>query len=208
MSSAAAIMVTAASAQAGTYIPVPMVPGAVSEIVFSINNHNVVAGSYRDSANVEHGFSARWTAATGQPSTRRSTAPPARKPDILTIMVRSRAWRSTRNSKWARNSTFTQGQVQNFLAQWPAAGWHRAGYEQHRTSVGDYIGASGKTMGYMGQNGKYIEDFKFHLKATGIFCRSAREGSPTLLQSPQVITLMITAWSKVSFKKTTVSLEL
>lgn len=42
--------------QAGTYIPVPMVPGAVSQIVFAINNHNVVAGSFRDANNVEHGF--------------------------------------------------------------------------------------------------------------------------------------------------------
>src|SRR3954453_6165100 len=55
---AAAAMIGAAGSagQAGTYIPVPMVPGAVSEIAFSINNKNIVAGSFRDSANVEHGF--------------------------------------------------------------------------------------------------------------------------------------------------------
>jgi hypothetical protein len=53
---AAAMAVSTGTLQAGTYIPVPMVPGAVSEIAFSINNHNVVTGSFRDSANVEHGF--------------------------------------------------------------------------------------------------------------------------------------------------------
>jgi len=53
---AVAVAAAAGSANAGTYIPVPMVPGAVSEIAFSINNKNVVAGSFRDSANVEHGF--------------------------------------------------------------------------------------------------------------------------------------------------------
>ncbi|MBV9063689.1 MAG: hypothetical protein JOY77_12285, partial [Alphaproteobacteria bacterium] len=53
---AVAVAAAAGSANAGTYIPVPMVPGAVSEIAFSINNKNIVAGSYRDSANVEHGF--------------------------------------------------------------------------------------------------------------------------------------------------------
>ena len=52
----AALIVTISAAQAGTYIPVPMVPGAMSEIVFGINDSNVVAGSYRDSANVEHAF--------------------------------------------------------------------------------------------------------------------------------------------------------
>jgi uncharacterized membrane protein len=56
VAAAAMIAATGLVAHAGTYIPVPMVAGAVSEIVFSINNHNVVAGSYRDSANVEHGF--------------------------------------------------------------------------------------------------------------------------------------------------------
>src|SRR4051812_8327338 len=52
----AMLLLDVVSALAGTYIPVPMVPGAKSQIVFSINNHNVVAGSFRDSANVEHGF--------------------------------------------------------------------------------------------------------------------------------------------------------
>lgn len=43
-------------AQAATIINVPMVSGAVSQTVFGINDSNVVAGSYHDSAGIEHGF--------------------------------------------------------------------------------------------------------------------------------------------------------
>lgn len=44
------------AAQAATIITVPLVPGAVNQTVFGINDSNVIAGAYHDSAGVEHGF--------------------------------------------------------------------------------------------------------------------------------------------------------
>lgn len=43
-------------AQAATIISVPMVPGAVDQTVFGINDSNVIAGAFHDSAGIEHGF--------------------------------------------------------------------------------------------------------------------------------------------------------
>ena len=42
--------------QAATLVTVTPPPGAVATVAFGINNQNVIAGSYFDSAGVEHGF--------------------------------------------------------------------------------------------------------------------------------------------------------
>ncbi|MBV9063738.1 MAG: hypothetical protein JOY77_12545, partial [Alphaproteobacteria bacterium] len=44
------------AAGAATYIPVVPPPGAASVTVFDINDSNIIAGSFNDSAGVEHGF--------------------------------------------------------------------------------------------------------------------------------------------------------
>jgi hypothetical protein len=52
----AALLANSAEAAKATYIPVVPPAGAVSTTVFSINDSNIIAGSYNDSAGVEHGF--------------------------------------------------------------------------------------------------------------------------------------------------------
>src|ERR1051326_2553602 len=54
--SVAGLAMFASGAQAATYIPVTLPAGASSGTVFGINDTNVIAGSFRDSAGVEHGF--------------------------------------------------------------------------------------------------------------------------------------------------------
>src|SRR2546423_1515771 len=49
-------LTTASQAYAATLVPVTPPAGAAATIVFGINEHNVIAGSYFDSAGVEHGF--------------------------------------------------------------------------------------------------------------------------------------------------------
>jgi hypothetical protein len=54
---AAALMLgSPAEAAKVTYIPVPAPAGSTVTTVFSINDQNIIAGSYRDSSSVEHGF--------------------------------------------------------------------------------------------------------------------------------------------------------
>jgi uncharacterized membrane protein len=45
-----------AASHAATVVVVTPPPGAVQSIVFGINNHNVIAGSWIDTSNVTHGF--------------------------------------------------------------------------------------------------------------------------------------------------------
>src|ERR1043165_4705362 len=49
-------LLAASSALAGTLVPVTPFPGATTTIVFGINDAGVIAGSYRDSNGIEHGF--------------------------------------------------------------------------------------------------------------------------------------------------------
>lgn len=57
LSAAAALLLTCAAAGAAeTLIPVPPVPGSVATTVFTINDKNVVAGSYTTADGREHGF--------------------------------------------------------------------------------------------------------------------------------------------------------
>lgn len=49
-------LLAASSALAGTLVPVTPFPGAATTIVFGINDDGVIAGSYRDSDGIEHGF--------------------------------------------------------------------------------------------------------------------------------------------------------
>jgi len=47
---------TGANAKGATYVPIALPNGAVSLAPFGINDDNIVAGSYTDSAGVQHGF--------------------------------------------------------------------------------------------------------------------------------------------------------
>src|ERR1044071_2471165 len=49
-------LLAASSALGGTLVPVTPFPGATTTIVFGINDDGVIAGSYRDSDGIEHGF--------------------------------------------------------------------------------------------------------------------------------------------------------
>lgn len=52
----ASLLMCSTAIAAETLIPVPPVPGSVATTVFSINDDNVIAGSYKTSDSVEHAF--------------------------------------------------------------------------------------------------------------------------------------------------------
>lgn len=177
-SAAVAIMTTAAlNASAGTYIPVPMVPGAVSEIVFGINDSNVVAGSFRDSANVEHGFfgpldGSNWTVFDapfdGTTGTEARYINDHGAITGIAINPNFKVGEEFYRSPKGKFKVFSlNGQPLDGVAQ---------GMNSSGASVGDYINAEGKTVGYIGQNGKYVEDFKLHLKGNKNFLQVSPRG--------------------------------
>jgi hypothetical protein len=166
----ALIAAVAGSARAGTYIPVPMVPGAVSEIVFSINNHNIVAGSFRDSANVEHGFfgpldGSNWTTFDFPGEGTTGTEARSINDDGVIIGIATNpAFTVGEEFYRTADGTFSvfekDGQPLDGVAQ---------GLSAEGTSTGDYINTDGKTVGYVGRKGRYLEDFKLHLKGNKNF---------------------------------------
>jgi hypothetical protein len=175
---AAAAMIGACSGvRAGTYIPVPMVPGAVSEIVFSINNHNVVAGSFRDSANVEHAFfgpldGSNWT--TFDAPFEGTTGTEARYINdhgAITGIALHPKFKVGEQFYRAPDGTFSvfekDGQPLDGIAQ---------GMDSTDASVGDYLSTDGRTLGYIDQSGKYKKDFKLHLHGKGKFLQISPRG--------------------------------
>jgi hypothetical protein len=184
MVSAAAIIAVTAGARAGTYIPVPMVPGAVSEIAFSINNHNVVAGSYRDAANVEHGFfgpldGSNWTTfdfpGEGTTGTEPRYINDHGAITGIALNPNFRVGEEFYRSPKGKFKIFSlNGQPLDGIAQ---------GMNATGASAGDYIDADSKVVGYIGQKGKYAEDFKLHLKGNKNFWQVSPRGIDDLEQN-------------------------
>ena len=157
---AAAIAAIGTTAKAGTYIPVPMVEGAVSQIVFSINNHNVVAGSFRDSANVEHGFFGPLDG---------SNYTVFDFPGEGTIGTQARSINDhgaitgiALNPKFKVGEQFYRspnGKFKTFRANGKKLDGIAQGLDDGGISVGDYTKPNGKIVGYLGQKGRYLKDF-------------------------------------------------
>jgi hypothetical protein len=173
---AAAMVLAYNSAQAGTYIPVPMVPGAVSEIVFSINNKNIVAGSYRDVANVEHGFfgpldGSNWTSFDAPFEGTTGTEPRYISDDgAITGIALKPTFKVGEEFYRTPNGRFkifrAKGKKLDGIAQ---------GLTKHNNSVGDYILTRHRTIGYLAQGGRFLDVFRLHLKGNkGFFQISPR----------------------------------
>ncbi len=184
MGSAVALIVAACgAATAGTYIPVPMVPGTVSQIVFSINNHNVVAGSFRDSANVEHGFfgpldGSNWTTFDAPFEGTTGTEPRYIGDDgAITGIALNPKFKVGEQFYRAPDGIFSvfekDSQPLDGVAQ---------GLNAKDASFGDYINLDGKTLGYKGKSGAYLRDFKLHLHGNGKFPQISPRGIDNLGQ--------------------------
>ena len=182
---AAAAMMAAAvqtAARAGTYIPVPMVPGAVSQIVFSINNHNVVAGSFRDSADVEHGFfgpldGSNYTVFDfpGE-GTIGTQARSINDHGAIVGVALNPKFKIGEEFYRSPNGTFKTFRLNGKKLDGIAQGLNASG-----TNVGDYL-IGGKAAGYIGQKGKYVDDFKLHLDGHNTFQQVSPRGIDDLEQ--------------------------
>jgi uncharacterized membrane protein len=155
-------------AHAATLVPVTPPEGAVATVVFGINNHGVIAGSWFDSAGVEHGFTGplNGTYTTfdyGGTST--GTEPRALndKGDINGFATDPNFAVGTeflREAKKGTISTFEKGGV-------PLDGIAQGITKKKDTSTGDYIDPNtGIRNGYLAQRGTYQSDVDLGLNAT------------------------------------------
>lgn len=165
------------AAIAGTYIPVPMVPGAVSQIVFAINNHNVVAGSFRDANNIEHGFfgpldGSNYTAFDFPGDGTTGTEPRyindkgaidgfATNPNF---QIGEEFYRSP-------SGVFKVFQIDGQPLDGVAQGMNDDG-----TNMGDYYNNEGERVGYRGRYGVYKNNFGVHLNGHKHFSQVSPRG--------------------------------
>lgn len=165
----AGVAVTAMSqASAATLVPVTGPAGAVATIVFGINNRGVIAGSWFDSAGVEHGFTGplNGTYTTfDYGGTSIGTEPRALNdagdingfaPDPNFAVGAE----FLRDAKHGTISTFTKDGL-------PLDGVAQGIMKRKETSTGDYIDPNtGIRNGYLAQRGNYQSDVDLGLNAT------------------------------------------
>lgn len=163
LGSAVGLVLFSSWAEAATYIPVPMVSGAVSQIVFGINDDNIITGSYLDSNSVEHGFfgpldgSNYTTFDYFQDST--GTEPRAIGADGSI-------------SGFAPGGAFVIGEeffrlpngfIKTFKIDHQPLDGVAQGISNLDISMGDYYNSSGTRVGYFGVNGRYKKDFNLQI---------------------------------------------
>lgn len=159
----AAALFAASASHAAIYIPVTPPAGAVSATVFGINDNNEIAGSYTDSAGVEHGF---FGPLNGKYSTfdygkgQSGTEPRAISNDgSITGFAPGGAFAV--GEEFFRS---TGGKIKTFNINGSPFDGVAQGMNANDVNMGDYSNISGVTQGYLGANGKYKKDFKLHIK--------------------------------------------
>jgi hypothetical protein len=153
----------ATKAHPATYIPIPPVPGSTSTTAFAIDDHNTIAGSYKDAAAIEHGFfgtlAGRYTSfdyghnATGTEA--RGIAVDGSITGVAPAGGFSVGIEFFRKPN-GKISTFT-------LHRRPLDGIAQ-GINGFDTTVGDYLTADGTVTGYYGVAGRYHSDFNLNVK--------------------------------------------
>jgi probable HAF family extracellular repeat protein len=154
-------LLACSSAEAATYIPIALPAGALTVLPFAINDDNIIAGGYTDSAGLLHGFygppdGSNYTVFEmsdgSQPEARG-----LRNDGSITGLALANGF--TFGEEFYRSPSGKikilknkDGVVQDGVAQ----GGNDAGIY-----VGDYLDTDGVTrLGFEGKNGKYLSNFK------------------------------------------------
>jgi len=159
----ATALTVAASAHAGIYIPVPPVPGSIATTAFAIDDHNRIAGSYRDAAGVEHGFFGTLNGDyTSFDYGRNSTGTQARGLSVDGSITGVDA-----TDGFAVGIEFFRkpnGKLLTFTRHKQPLDGIVQGINGFDTTVGDYRNAEGVITGYYGVAGSYHNDFNLHVR--------------------------------------------
>jgi len=172
-------LLASSATQAATYIPVVPPAGSISTTVFGINDSNIVAGSYNDTANVEHGFfgpldGSNYTVfdlggdVTG-------TEPRAIGNDG-TITGLAKVSGFTFGEEFYRRPDGTTNIISVGVNTFDGVAQGMNGADRF---VGDFIDRAGVRAGYIGENGKYLHRIKVPLTVTSTNPRGVNDKGVT-----------------------------
>jgi len=156
---------SAADAKKATYVTVAPPAGAVSVSAFGINDDNIIAGTYRDSNNLAHGFygppdGSNYTTFDFAGDGTSGTQPRAILNDgTITGIGLGGAFNF--GEEWVRNpdGTFKTLHKKKLVFD----GVVQGGNDRDKF-VGDYINSSGVRTGFLGKNGHYLSDITLDIK--------------------------------------------
>lgn len=154
------------SVQAGTLVPVTPFPGATTTIVFGINDDGVIAGSYRDSDGIEHGFfgplNGTYTS-FDYGGTSSGTEPRALNDDGVIVGFAT-------DPNFAVGQEFlreTDGSLKTFKKDHAPLDGIAQGITKREHSTGDYIDPNTFVRtGYLAKDGKYKSDVDLGITVT------------------------------------------
>ena len=156
---------SAAEARKVTYIAVIPPAGATSVAAFSINDNNIIAGDYTDSAGVTHGFfgpldGSNYTTFDFAGDGTTGTQPRAILNDGTINGIGL-------GGSFQFGEEFVRTPAGKFkvlkVAKQPLDGVVQGGNDADQF-VGDYVSSAGPRVGFMGANGKYQSDVKLRIK--------------------------------------------
>jgi hypothetical protein len=145
------------TAGAGTVVPIPSVPGAVTTFAYGINDKNLVTGYFFDSNFVTHGFfgtlDGQYTTFDfGHGLSATLMLPVDNAGDILGIAFDGAFCQATQFERMADGTVIVVHKKKIDLDGTPG------GFNQSGEFVGNYCDESGKTFGYYGRNGRFKKD--------------------------------------------------
>ncbi len=161
--SIAGLAFAASMAQAASYITVAPPPGSVSTTIFGINDSNIVAGSFNDSAGTEHGFygppdGSNYTVFDFEGAT--GTEPRAIANDgSITGIAKASGFTFGEEFFRAPNGTFTVLRNKQRIFDGVVQGLNDKDF-----FVGDFIGKKGARVGFEGKDQQYRRRFKLPIE--------------------------------------------
>lgn len=158
---AAALLMVASPALAGTWVAIVPVPNSTSTTLFGINDKNILTGAYTDSSGVTHGFVGPFSGTnyTSFDDSGGTTEPRALNDkgqitgyDVATLIPWERATNGTITNVTMNGTTLNQ------IAQ---------GINKHGIFAGNYDNSSAVSVGYLGKNAVFKKAIKLKIANNG-----------------------------------------
>jgi hypothetical protein len=159
---AAALLMAASPASAGTWVPAHVVKNSTSMAIFGINDKDIITGDYLDASGAQHGFVGPFD---GSNYTSFDDPDGTTQPRGLNNKSLIAGFDTGSLQQWER---FPKGFMKSIARNGkPVAFALAQGINSAGVFVGDYSNKSGVETGAMGQKAKYTSSFKLSLKNAG-----------------------------------------
>ena len=180
LATASFILPALAQGQAATYVPIALPNGATAITAFGINNSNIVAGDYTDSAGVQHGFYGPPDGSNYKTFDYKGNGVSGTQPrgisDDGAIAGFALASGFTIGEEFFRSPG---GRIKTFTINGAPMDGVAQGMNIRDVNMGDYFDTSGNRVGYKGDHGIYRKDFPLHIQG-------ALQNSPRQPNNPPV----------------------